>query len=343
MNPKTLLAFFLPGTILLALIVSLISGSASAQTPTPEAPTATPTVTPTPGPTSVTLNPANRAISCGTATTVSINVVSQGSAAPNGTTVTLSANPGIVTPASVTTTNGAATFTYTAPAGAQGIATLTGTALNVSGTTQISLFCGVGPGGGQVPGAVINQPVVQCLGTTANVTFSWTPVANAEVQYVDLSLANNNWAGGTFIGFGPLTGNTNSIQWNGLVAGQTHYWRVSAGLPGTGWVFSNTGSFTPCGPQAPLGGTTYLCTGGGRATVFWNIPSPGFQPLLTYVDITIFDNGFAPNTFIGSNATGQQQFNWTGILANVPHYWRVNHLGPSGWTAGGVGSFTAAC
>jgi hypothetical protein len=114
-------------------------------------------------------------------------------------------------------------------------------------------------------------------------------------------------------------------------------------VPNAGWVFSQTGSFTPCAPQAPVGGTTYSCTGGGRATVFWNIPSPGFTPLSTYVDITIFDNGFAPGTFIGSNATGQQNFNWTGIIANTTHYWRVNHLGPAGWQAGGTGSFNAAC
>jgi hypothetical protein len=339
MTQRKLLGYLLPGILLVALGVSLLAGNANAQTPTPEPPTPTPT----PGPNAVALTPSQRALSCGTSTQVSVSATQGSAAAPNGTTITLAANPGTVSPASVTTTNGAATFTYFAPPGAQGIATITATGLNTTGSVQISLFCGAGPGGGQIPGAVINQPVVQCFGGTANVTFSWTPVANAEVQYVDLSLANNGFAGGTFIGFGPLTGTTNSIQWNGLVAGQTHYWRVSAGVPGAGWVFSATGSFTPCGPQAPLGGTTYLCTGGGRATVFWNIPSPGFTPTATYVDITIFNNGFAPGTFIGSNATGQMHFNWTGILANTTHYWRVNHLGPSGWVQGGTGNFNAAC
>jgi len=344
MNPKTLLALLLPG-ILAIFIIANASGShptaqAADETPTP---TPIPTVTPTPGPTSVTLNPSNRAISCGTSTQVAVNVVANGAAAPNGTVVTLSANPGTVTPASIATTNGASSFTYTAPPGAQGISTITATALSVNGSVQISLFCGAGPGGGQVPGAVLAQPIVQCFGGTANVIFNWTPVAGAEVQYVDLSLANNGFAGGTFIGFGPLTGTTTSIQWNGLAAGQTHYYRVSAGVTGAGWVFSQTGIFTPCGPQAPAGGTTYACTGSGRATVYWNIPSPGFTPTLTYVDITIFDNGFAPGTFIGQNATGNQQFNWSGILANTTHYWRINHLGPSGWVSGGVGSFNAAC
>jgi hypothetical protein len=344
MNRKALLALLLPGIMAIFLIANASGSNPTAQaaddTPTP---TPSPTVTPTPGPNSITLNPAQRALSCGTPTQVSVNAMQGTATAPNGTTITLVANPGTVQPTSVTTTNGAATFTYFAPAGAQGIATITASGLSTTGSVQISLFCGVGPGGGQVPGATINQPVVQCLGGTANAVFSWAPVANADVQYVDLSLANNGFAGGTFIGFGPLTGTTNSIQWNGLLPGQTHYWRVSAGVPGFGWVFSQTGSFTPCAPTAPAGGTTYSCSGGGRASVIWNIPSPGFIPLATYVDITIFDNGFAPGTFIGQPATGQQNFNWTGILANTTHYWRINHLGPSGWVSGGIGSFNAAC
>jgi hypothetical protein len=261
----------------------------------------------------------------------------------NGTQVTIGANPGTVSPAIVTTTNGQATFTYFAPPAGAGTATITATALGASGQTQIQLFCGTGPGAPQVPGATLAQPIVQCFGNQANVIFNWTPVPGADVQYVDLSLANNGFAGGTFIGFGPLAGNATSIQWNGLVAGQPHFWRVSAGVPGVGWVFSNTGSFVPCGPQPPAGGTTYTCTGGGRATVYWNIPSPGFAPTATYVDISIFDNGFQAGTFIGQNATGQQIFAWSGILANTTHYWRTNHLGPAGWVRGGAGSFFAAC
>jgi len=328
------------------LIANASGGNPTAQaaddTPTPT-PTLTPSPTPTPGPTSVTLNPSQRALSCGTSTQVTVNVVSNGTAAPNGTAVTLAANPGTVTPASLTTTNGASTFTYFAPPGAQGIATITASALSVSGNVQISLFCGAGPGGGQVQGAVINQPVVQCFGGTANVIFSWTPVPNAEVQFVDLSLANNGFAGGTFIGFGPLTGTTNSIQWNGLVAGQTHYWRVSAGVPGIGWAFSQTGSFTPCGPTAPAGGTSSVCSGNGRAAITWNITQPSLPAIATYVDISTIDSLFLPGQFVGSNASGQQTFTWQGILANVTHYWRINHLTSQGWVAGGTGTFLASC
>jgi hypothetical protein len=338
---KKLLGFLLPGLALLFIAARAFGGDASAQTPVADE-TPRPTATPA-GPVVITLNPTSRALSCSTSTVVTINVTQGGNAVPNGTSITIGSNPGTVAPAIVATNNGSATFTYFAPAAGGGIATISASTLGTTGSVQISLFCGIGPGGGQVPGATLGTPVVQCFGGQANVTFTWTPIAGAEVQFVDLSLLNNGFAGGTFIGFGPLTGTTTTIQWNGLVAGQTHFWRVSAGLPGVGWVFSNTGSFTPCGPQAPAGGTTYTCTGGGRATVTWNIVPPGFTPVATYVDITIFDNGFLPGTFIGQNATGQQNFNWSGILANTPHYWRVNHLGPAGWVSGGLGSFNAAC
>jgi hypothetical protein len=287
---------------------------------------------------------AQSPLTCATSTAVTVNVTQGGAAAPNGTPVILNANPGTVQPATVNTSNGTAVFTYFSPATGTGTATLTATALGGTGQTQIALFCGAGPGPGpQLPGARLNTPTVQCFGNTANVIFSWQPVPGAEVQYVDLSLANNGFAAGTFIGFGPLAGNATNIQWNGLVAGQTHYYRVSAGVPNAGWAFSTTGVFTPCGPTAPPGGTSYVCTGGGRAAVTWGISTPPFGTTATYVDITLQDNGFLPGTFIGQNATGQQNFTWTGILANSTHFWRVNHLAPQGWVSGGIGSFYAAC
>jgi len=344
MNRKLFLALLLPGILVIFLLANASGTRPAAQaaddTPTP---TATPTVTPTPGPNAVAVNPSQRALSCGLNTPVTVNVTMGGNAAPNGTAVTLAASPGTISPAAVTTTNGTATFTYFAPPAAQGIATITATALNTSGSATISLFCGVAPGGGQVPGAVIQQPVVQCFGGSANVTFTWIPVAGVDVQYVDLSLANNGFAGGTFIGFGPLAGNTNAIQWNGLAVGQTHFWRVSGGLPNVGWVFSQTGSFTPCGPTAPAGGTSSLCTGNGRASVTWNITQPPIPATATYVDISTIDSLFLPGQFVGTNATGQQTFTWQGILANIGHYWRINHLTAQGWVSGGTGTFLASC
>src|SRR3954451_21279802 len=281
MNRKPLLGLLLP--VLAILLLGAFGGTASAQTPVP---------TPS-GPIVVTLTPAQVALSCAASTSVTVNVTQGGVAVPNGTQVTIAANPGTVAPAIVTSNTGAGVFTYFSPAAGGGTATISGTALATGGQTQIQLFCGAGGGSGiSIPGARINAPVVQCFGTTANVIFSWTPVPGADSEFVDLTLANNGFAPGTFIGFGPLSGNTTTIQWNGLVAGQQHYWRVSAGVPGIGWAFSQTGSFTPCGPTAPAGGTSSVCSGNGRAAITWNITQPSLPAIATYVDISTIDSLF---------------------------------------------------
>ena len=329
MTQKKLLSLLLPGLVLLFLATRAFSGGAvSAQTPAD---------TPTPGPVAVTVTFAQGAVSCGTSISANVSVTVGSAAAPNGTQVALTANIGTVPPA-VTTTNGQAVFNYIAPATGGGTARVSATALGVTGAALVNVICGTS---GTV-GAVLGTPAVACAGSTANVVFSWTPVAGAEVQWVDLSLSNNGFAPGTFIGFGPLSGTTTQIQWNGLIAGQTHYWRVNAGTS-LGWIPSQTGSFTPCAPTIPPNTVTYVCTGSGRATVFWNLSQPPVATSSSWLDLSIFDNGFLPGTFIGGNITGQTQHTWPGILANVGHFWRVNDLTPQGWIARSTGSFNAIC
>jgi hypothetical protein len=164
------------------------------------------------------------------------------------------------------------------------------------------------------------------------------------VQWVDLSLNNNGFAGDSFIGFGPLNGPTNQIQWNGLLPGQTHWWRVSAGVPGTGWVFSQTGAFTPCGTNPAAGTTTFVCTGQGRATVTFGLGPPPAGTSASWVDLSVFNNGFAPGTFVGGNATSvTTSFAWNGILANAPQWWRVNNLTPGGWVSSATRAVMPTC
>ena len=191
---------------------------------------------------------------------------------------------------------------------------------------------------------VLAAPVISCVGGAASVTFSWSPVAGADVQWVDLSLFNNGFAGDSFVGFGPLNGTTNQIQWNGLAAGQTHWWRVSAGVPGIGWTFSRTGAFTPCGTNPAPGTTTFACSGNGRASVTFGLGQPPAGTTATWVDLSLANNGFLPGTFIGANASSvTTSFVWTGILANATHFWRVNNLTAGGWVTSVTGSFTATC
>ncbi len=101
------------------------------------------------------------------------------------------------------------------------------------------------------------QPVQQeCIpGDPYNrvrVTFAWTPNLHAGFQYLDLTLSNNGFAPGTFIG-GPLAGGAASDRWDGLLPNALHYWRIND-LVGGSWLTSETGAFMtlPCGTAVPV-------------------------------------------------------------------------------------------
>jgi len=158
-----------------------------------------------------------------------------------------------------------------------------------------------------------------------------------------LSLFGNNFADGTYASTGALEPSTNKIIWNGIRPGLAHFWRVTAFTAG-GWVTSAFGAFTPCGPQQLLP-VSYVCTGGGRATLTFRwapTSSPGF---LEWLDLSLFENNFAPGTFIGSGPWDprMQSLVWSGILANNVHYWRVNTLTIFGWGASQTFVFVPQC
>lgn len=89
--------------------------------------------------------------------------------------------------------------------------------------------------------------VAQCVPTDANsvrATFLWTP-SNAGVQYLDLSIDNNGFAPGTYIGAGGFSAGTWGFIWNGLTQGTTHFARIDT-LSASGWHASSTlAFFTP--------------------------------------------------------------------------------------------------
>src|SRR6478672_1440768 len=84
------------------------------------------------------------------------------------------------------------------------------------------------------------------------VTFSWAgndPTASQ--QWIDLSIYNNGWAPGSFVGAGPLPGTATSFTWNGLLAGVRHYTRINQQLSNGFWDPSATYAFdTPACPPA---------------------------------------------------------------------------------------------
>ena len=228
-------------------------------------------------------------------------------------------------------------LTFSVLSGALLIATTLGPQSSVSG--QIPEPSGPGPF------ARLGSAHAVC-GSDATVTFRWLRAQNGIQQWLDLSLHDNNFAPGTFLAAGPLDSATSEITWPGLVAGMPHYWRVNT-WTADGWVPSQPligWAFVPCGPSH-LRGVSYACTQGGRAAVdfLWAPSSP--IAFSTWVDLTVFTNGFAPGTFVGNGpiSPGAQSIRWQGILANVNHYWRVNLSYPPNWLTSPTGSFIAHC
>lgn len=77
--------------------------------------------------------------------------------------------------------------------------------------------------------------------TSVRVIFLWTP-SRAGQQWLDLSIFNNNWAPGTFIGLGPFGPDAFGFVWDGLVQGTPHFARVNT-IGRTGWHTSETLAF----------------------------------------------------------------------------------------------------
>jgi hypothetical protein len=108
--------------------------------------------------------------------------------------------------------------------------------------------CGGSGGGGAPVTGNITQACDGGSGVTA--TFNWQ--ANAPgPQFLDLSIFNNGFPPGSFVGVGPIASGGTSFTWYGLGRGMTHYWRINTLTPG-GWSTSNTGSFVTLACIAPL-------------------------------------------------------------------------------------------
>jgi pimeloyl-ACP methyl ester carboxylesterase len=74
---------------------------------------------------------------------------------------------------------------------------------------------------------------------------------SAQQQWLDLSLQDNGFLPGTFIGTGPFDLSTGTYSWDGIKPGLLHYWRVNTMLGPTVWVSSETGPFFTIIPPCP--------------------------------------------------------------------------------------------
>ena len=82
-----------------------------------------------------------------------------------------------------------------------------------------------------------------CLpGRVLRMRLQWMTL-NAGSQFVDLSLQNNDWQDGTFVGSQALPPNATSLIWDGLVPDQWHYLRVNTQLADGTWQPSTTIAF----------------------------------------------------------------------------------------------------
>jgi hypothetical protein len=89
---------------------------------------------------------------------------------------------------------------------------------------------------------------------------------------------------------------------------------------------------------AGLNFPTVQCQGSTATVSFsWQPIAGGTQQ---WLDLSLADNGFVPGTFIasGPHAPSTSNVTWQGILAGLPHFWRVNTLTPSGWMPSATGT-----
>jgi len=180
---------------------------------------------------------------------------------------------------------------------------------------------------------------------TTRVTFLWTP-SGAGPQWLDLSLFDNGFPPGYFVGVGPLPPQAWGFIWDGLQPGATHYLRVNT-LSQGGWQSSETLAFTTisCGPDMAVQQSCSPTSGLVDVTFRWY---PGLlSGMSQWIDLSVLDNGFAPGTFISAGPLSPvaSSFQWTGLRPGLLHYWRVNTLtSVAGWVPSQTVSFqTVLC
>lgn len=163
----------------------------------------------------------------------------------------------------------------------------------------------------------------------------------AEQIWIDLSLFNNNFAAGTFIGAGPFVPRHGALEfrWYDLQRPRMHFYRLNA-LRSGGWIELGRGSFETinCGVvelmHCSIGDPTGVT--GAQFGIAPVAPLPGSAALEQWFDLTLFanpqnpmlDNGFAPGTFVGAGPfpVGGTRLWWNGLAPGRRHFYRANVL-----------------
>jgi hypothetical protein len=183
---------------------------------------------------------------------------------------------------------------------------------------------------------------------TVRVGFVWAP-ADQGTQWLDLTRGDERFLPGSFVSAGPLAQGTWAFVWDGLAPNAVHIARVNAATP-TGWqpgpwlpfMTSACGSFAPASAFATIHGP---CDTNGQTITFgWAPAAP--QGAAQYLDLSVFNNGFAPGTFVtaGPLAGDAASFTWPGLLPGTVQYWRVNTWDGASWRTSNTQRFvTGSC
>ncbi len=96
------------------------------------------------------------------------------------------------------------------------------------------------------------------------------------------------------------------------------------------------------GPGIMVAECAEVASNAVRVFFLWTPSRSGTQ----WLDLSVFNNGFAPGSFVTTGGLGPQAwgFVWTGILEGTTHFARVNTLTSAGWKPGDTLAFyTPVC
>lgn len=180
----------------------------------------------------------------------------------------------------------------------------------------------------------------------------------ADEVWIDLSIFDNGFAGGTFLAAGPFfpnRGGALEFQWHGIDKAFTHYYRLNALRDGR-WLELGRGWFEPINCGVVEGTECNIGHADGSLGVQFGIAEahspPGRQAIEQWFDLTLFanplnptlDNGWVQGTFVGAGPFPIRgtHFTWDGILPARRHFYRKNVLHAStGWEQTYSGSFVS--
>ena len=199
-----------------------------------------------------------------------------------------------------------------------------------------------------------NTPIEQACSAAnpgaTEITFNWPAAPGAHEVWLDLSLYSMGFDGGAFVGAGPFGPKVTSYTWTGIAPSTSYHYRVNA-LYDDGWHALKFGSFISgqCGqPPVAVQSMSQQCSADSPGMVAVSFAwSPSLLPGGTqYLDLSMYDTGFAAGTFVGNGPLpgSQSALTWDGLIPASVYYWRVNTSTANGWYAGPTWSFgTLSC